>query len=333
MGEQQCDCLFLTETEDQETLCLRPEFTIPVCLEHIKCETPNHRRYVYFDKSFRKVPPNRNGILQAGLVDLDDPDYSTADARSITDAYALLELTMSRRELVTTIGDLGILEAVLTALELPRRWRRRLIRGPGARLPVSVASANVEQPRPEKKLDYRVRDFVARADLTAITAYVANVMTRGGVSPAAGRTPHEIATRLIESAELANTRLSQSTFDVLNSFLSICAPLDRALDQIAGFARSTGLTLGTGFDDFFNRAEALEREGVPLSQLTYDASFSRRLGHHTGLLFEIREPGSERILASGGRYDRLPALLGANRPIPTLGLSVFIDELKLPSAN
>ncbi|AFT90519.1 ATP phosphoribosyltransferase regulatory subunit [Paraburkholderia phenoliruptrix] len=333
MGEQQHGCLFLTESENQEALCLRPEFTIPVCLEHIRCEVTNPRRYVYFDKSFRKRPPSRNGLLQAGLVDLGDPDVPTADARSITDAYTLLQLTVSRRELVTVIGDQEIFEAVLSALQLPRRWQKRLIRGSGLHLRHGAPRADVGQPLPAKNLDAVVKGFLTRADCTAITAYVTNLMTHGGFSRVAGRTPSEIATRLIESTELSSTRVSQSTFDALNSFLSIRSPLDRAVDEITKFAGSAGLTLGIALDNFVRRAEVLEREGVPLGQLTYDASFSRRLDHHTGLLFEIRAPESDRPLASGGRYDRLPALLGADRHIPAIGLSVFVDEIELPQGT
>ena len=34
-GEDLRRRIFLTESETGETLCLRPEFTIPVCLDHI----------------------------------------------------------------------------------------------------------------------------------------------------------------------------------------------------------------------------------------------------------------------------------------------------------
>ena len=35
-GEDLRRRIFLTESETGETLCLRPEFTIPVCLDHIR---------------------------------------------------------------------------------------------------------------------------------------------------------------------------------------------------------------------------------------------------------------------------------------------------------
>ncbi|MBC8751482.1 MULTISPECIES: ATP phosphoribosyltransferase regulatory subunit [Paraburkholderia] len=329
MGEQQRSALFLTESEDQEMLCLRPEFTVPVCLEYIRSGAPNPRRYVYIDKSFCKEPSSRNGLLQAGLVDFGDSDVPTADARSISDAYALVQLMLSGRELVTVIGDQGLFEAVLAALELPRRWQKRLIRASGLRLRSGANCTTVGHPLRSNHLDFVVRDFLARADWTAMTAYVANVMRQGGLSPAAGRTPQEIAARLIETTELANAQVPQSTFDVVNSFLAIRAPLYQAVDEIAGLAKSAGLTLGIAFDNFVRRSEVLARESGPPDQLTYDASFRRHLDHYTGLLFDIRAPGVDRPLASGGRYDRLPKLLGADRPIPAIGLSAFVDQVQL----
>ncbi|PMS31213.1 ATP phosphoribosyltransferase regulatory subunit [Trinickia symbiotica] len=327
MGEGQRYYFFLTESDIHETLCLRPDFTIPVCLEHLRCGATIPRRYAYFGETFSKRPASRDGLLQAGLVDIGDPDAATADARSIADAYALLEGTLFGHDYATIIGDQAIFKAVLAALEVPGRWQKRLIRAFGAPVRLEAMFAKLAGPMPEMYIDEALKTFLARGHSDALTAYIKDIMSLGSVSPTAGRPPEEIATRLTETIELASARVPQATFDVLKSFLSIRVPLQRAPDEVARFAKSAGLTLGVAFDNFVKRAEVIDKQAVPLQEVTWDASFGRPLDHYTGLVFEIQVPGNDRPLASGGRYDCLATLLGAPQPIPAVGFSVLLTEI------
>ncbi|KAB2865760.1 MAG: ATP phosphoribosyltransferase regulatory subunit, partial [Bauldia sp.] len=52
-GEDLRRRIFLTESETGETLCLRPEFTIPVCRDHIASQAGTPRRYGYLGQVFR----------------------------------------------------------------------------------------------------------------------------------------------------------------------------------------------------------------------------------------------------------------------------------------
>ena len=67
---------------------------------------------------------------------------------------------------------------------------------------------------------------------------------------------------------------------------------------------------------------------LPLGAIHYDAAFGRPLDYYTGLVFEIAVPGAQRPLAGGGRYDRLLTLLGAKKPIPGVGFSVWLDRIE-----
>ena len=53
-GEDLRRRIFLTESETGQTLCLRPEFTIPVCLDHIASQAGTPRRYAYLGNVFRQ---------------------------------------------------------------------------------------------------------------------------------------------------------------------------------------------------------------------------------------------------------------------------------------
>jgi ATP phosphoribosyltransferase regulatory subunit HisZ len=64
------------------------------------------------------------------------------------------------------------------------------------------------------------------------------------------------------------------------------------------------------------------------SAIRYDAAFGRPLDYYTGLVFEISTPGATQPLIGGGRYDRLLTLLGADKPIPGVGFSVWLDRIE-----
>jgi ATP phosphoribosyltransferase regulatory subunit len=81
-GEDLRRRIFLTESETGESLCLRPEFTIPVCRAHIAENVGTPRRYSYLGKVFRQRRDGANEFFQAGVEDLGEPDEAHADARA-----------------------------------------------------------------------------------------------------------------------------------------------------------------------------------------------------------------------------------------------------------
>src|ERR1043165_3133552 len=97
--------IFLTESETGESLCLRPEFTIPVCLRHIESATGTPRRYCYLGEVFRQRREGDNEFYQAGIEDLGETAIATADARAVNDAAQILQNLIPGRKLSLTLGD------------------------------------------------------------------------------------------------------------------------------------------------------------------------------------------------------------------------------------
>ncbi|MER9019453.1 ATP phosphoribosyltransferase regulatory subunit [Mesorhizobium sp. M0898] len=327
-GEDLRRRIFLTESETGQTLCLRPEFTIPVCLDHIASQAGTPRRYSYLGEVFRQRREGGNEFFQAGIEDLGDRDTAAADARSLADAHTLLSLVLPGRELAVTLGDQTIFEAVLAALGLPRGWRMRLARAFGSAPMLEAALADLANPPRNSQLAGAVAALVLDGDLDGLSAHVAGGMEEAGLSATAGRSPSEIARRLIEKAELRSVRLSNEAFAALKSFLAIDVPLDSAAGALESFAIDAGLSLGAALENFAARAAAIESLGLPMSEISYDAAFGRPLDYYTGLVFEIAAQDGDRPLAGGGRYDRLLTLLGAKTPIPGVGFSVWLDRIE-----
>jgi len=326
-GEDLRRRIFLTESETGAALCLRPEFTIPVCIDHIAARAGTPRRYAYLGEVFRQRRDGEAEFFQAGIEDLGETDIAAADARSVADAHALLARTLPGVTLRVTLGDQRLFEAVLAALGLPRGWQKRLARAFGSSEQLAAALDDLANPPQRAALAEPVAGFVADGDPDGLAAHVVGLMERSGLSAGAGRMPQEIARRLIEKAELRSVRLSPDALGALRRFLSIHVALPQAADTLRGFAAEAGISLGSALDLFAARAEAIAAHGLPVDAIAYDAGFGRPLDYYTGLVFEVFAEGSARPLVGGGRYDRLLTLLGADKAIPGVGFSVWLDRI------
>ncbi len=327
-GEDLRRRIFLTESDTGESLCLRPEFTIPVCRDHIAKRAATPQRYAYLGEVFRQRRDGSSEFVQAGLEDLGDTDIARADARSVADAVALAQMAVPGAALGVTLGDQSVFEAVLASLGLPRGWQKRLARAFGSQAMIDAALADLAAPPQSRNLSGELNLIAASGDRAALAAFISGEMSDAGLSPNAGRTPDEIAGRLLEKFELQNLRLPAAALAALKRFLGIHVALADAPAALRDFASGAGNGLGSAIDLFEARCAAIAAAGIDLSAIRYDAAFGRPLDYYTGLVFEIAVPGAAQPLIGGGRYDKLLTLLGADKPIPGVGFSVWLDRIE-----
>lgn len=322
--------IFLTQGEGGESLCLRPDFTIPVCLSHIRTEGALPRRYSYLGLVFRQVRAEGSEFRQAGIEDLGDGRLAAADARALADALAGLAAAGLPGGLDIVLGDQSLFEAFLAALGLPDGWQRRLVRtfGDNALLEAALEDLRLHDGHALAGLDPAFHALAKAKDVAALTAAVGRLMAAGGLSPHAGRTPGEIAARLVEKVAVAEASLSGVALALLRQFLAIDCPLPEATGALRDLAAESGLDFGPALAFFEERNDALTAAQVDLAALRYRAAFGRPIDYYTGMVFEVRSPGAAEPLAGGGRYDRLLTFLGARAPIPAVGFSLWLDRIE-----
>ncbi|MEP7455875.1 ATP phosphoribosyltransferase regulatory subunit [Phyllobacterium sp. SB3] len=329
-GEDLRRRIFLTENETGQSLCLRPEFTIPVCRNHIELNAATPKRYAYLGEVFRQRREGGNEFFQAGIEDLGDANRARADARSLADAFASIRLAAPHTQLETLLGDQAIFEAVLAALGLPRGWQKKLARAFGNPAQLKSLLEDLSSDRQNGDLPGHLSKLVANGDETALAAELEKDMQSAGISPGAGRTPVEIARRLIDKVALASVRLQPKTFAALRDFLAIRIPLQSAAGHLLHFARANEFDLGPALEQFEARAASVVEAGIGHETIIYDASFGRPLDYYTGLVYETRAVNNADLgaIVGGGRYDRLLTMLGAVGSIPGVGFSIWLDRLE-----
>ncbi len=326
--------LYLVQDPAGRELCLRPDYTIPVSRAHLggRAGPPAANRpagYSYLGPVFRDRPGQSapGEFLQAGveLYGIEDRDHADAEVVALSlDAVKRFGLSMPEMRL----GDPSLFMAFVTALDLPEPWPRRL-RGAFGR-PGGLAEALKAPASTEADGRGAFLANLARQDPAAARAAVEDMMAVAGIAPVGGRSPQEIAERMIEKAQLAaDGGLDERARAILTRAAAVSGDPEDALKRFTDLAAEAGLDIEQALVAFARRMLTMGERGVPLDRITFVADFGRRLDYYTGFVFEMFDPlNRERgQVVGGGRYDGLLSRLGAPEPIPAVGCAIWIDRL------
>lgn len=325
-GEELRRRIFVTQSETGEALCLRPEFTIPVCRDHVAAGG-GPARYGYVGTVFRQRRAGPSEFLQAGIEDIGAADTIAADARSVADAAAVLDrLGVVADDRAIVIGDQTVFDAVLAELGLPAGWRLTLAHAFGSDAALAATLERLGRPAPMPAMPEAIAEPARAGDRAALEEAISAQMRAASLPGTGGRTAADIAGRLLAKVEAARLAPDPARLDALRAFLAIAVPLQDAPDALAAWQGTAGLDLAAAIAAFGARIEALEGHGLDPGAIIYRASFGRQLDYYTGLVFEMRGADGA-VFAGGGRYDRLLPLLGAPHPTPGVGFSVWLDRV------
>ncbi|MXN66177.1 ATP phosphoribosyltransferase regulatory subunit [Stappia sp. GBMRC 2046] len=324
--------LYLSADQDGRDLCLRPDFTIPVCRAHVaenKAETA--ARYCYGGPVFRQRPGGTGEFLQAGVEDIGRTDRANADAEVL--ALALDGLgEMGADDLSVRIGDEALFTAVIDGLGLPAVWKRRLRDLFGERDQLDQAISRMEGQARDGEDGARTGVLAALegSDPEAAQAIVEDLLSIAGIATVGGRTAGEIAERFLEQAALSSREgIADEAASTLKRFLDISGAPDAAIESLKAFSADTGIDLAAPLSNFEARLEALDGTKAASVPISFSADFGRRLDYYTGFVFEVHDARNrdKGQIVGGGRYDRLLELLGASMSIPAVGFSIWLDRI------
>jgi ATP phosphoribosyltransferase regulatory subunit len=323
-GEDLRRRLYLTSAEDGTELALRPDYTIPVCLQHIATGPAKRRAdYAYLGPVFRLRPGESGEAIQAGVESLGRTDRVAADADVLKLAFAVAALCGVKRPRVT-IGDSALFAALLDQLDLSRPWQRRLARafGDTPRLKGFIARAN------GKAKITAARSELDGASVTQVKTAVEGHFAATGLGGVGGRTATEIAERFVEKAALTEG-IPAAAAATLTAFLAIKGTPAAALAALRALAKREKLDLAKALDRFEKRAAAFAGHGIDLDRLTFAADFGRRLDYYTGFVFEFRQgKATGEPIIGGGRYDSMTTHIGTSREaVPAVGFAVWLDRI------
>jgi len=312
-GEAMRPRLFVVQAEGGEELALRPDFTIPVARAHLDSGAAAGR-YAYEGKAFRAAPAGSGRaeeFLQLGVEIFGGDDRAAADAEVAALAWASASAG-GRDDLTLTFGDVALFAAFTDSLALAPALAARLKRLFNRPRLLQVELDRADAP-PTEEAAGLVNPLEGVPAAQAETA-LRQLWALAGIEPVGGRPAGEIVRRLGERALASRTPpLTPAEAAAVRGFLAVSGPPEQALTRVRALAGPATDALDAALEGWSRRLAALAGLGVPTDRLTLTAAFGRAFGYYDGVLFEIRSAalGEARPVAAGGRYDGLPARLGA----------------------
>jgi ATP phosphoribosyltransferase regulatory subunit len=326
-GEDFRGRLYLTSDVAGADLCLRPEYTIPVCLAYLASPDAGAPAcYAYGGPVFRFPREGETGageLRQAGLESFGRDDREAADAEILAAALeAAAGAGASALDVAT--GDAGLVSAFLDRLDLPPVWRRRIETGHARGEPLAAIFA----PPANGQEKAGVLAALTKVDAREARALVEDLLSIAGISTVGGRSAAEIAERFLDQAALAEgAGVSAETHALVDAFFAVEGQIDEATAALRRLAADASLDLAAAIDSLETRSGFLAARGLDLERVRFAASFARRLDYYSGFVFEARAGVDGPPLIGGGRYDRLLRTLGAKSDIPAVGAAIWVDRL------
>ena len=320
-----------TDPEGAE-MCLRPDLTVPTCRYHLTHATKpdSEARYCYCGPAFRFTQGGRapSEFGQAGIEWLAAPDAEASEAQVLALTIAAVKAADLGRYRVK-LGDLRLFHALLDGLEMPKRWRRRLIhhfwRPQTFRETLDRFAALEEQSR--TSISGHV-DAVVAKDIAQTQSWVEIELERQTIPLAGGRSPEEIAARLAEkAADRSAHPLSPDAVKAIDSYLAIEGNAASVLKDLEAVADGEAYRLA--LSQFRRRIDAMCRQGLRPEDFSFAATFGRNLEYYTGFVFQIEADTAQGTLqvAGGGRYDDLLSDIGSPVPVSAVGCAIGTERL------
>jgi ATP phosphoribosyltransferase regulatory subunit len=297
---------YVTSDPVRGEVMLRPDFTVPVVQMHMS-DGAEPARYTYSGEVFRRQeehPDRASEYFQVGYEIFDREDPHAADA----EVFALFADTLAGYQLRAVTGDIGILPAAVQGLQTTDRRKAALMR-------------HIWRPRRFRALMDRFSGKSAvpptRAALVASDDPMANAGQMMGL-----RTEAEITARIAAlKADAVEPALAPEQVEMIDALLKVSEACVFALEQLRDIAVDLP-AISPAVEQFARRCDALEKRGVKVDELAFEASYGRSsMEYYDGFVFgfvNAGQPGSPAI-ATGGRYDAMTRHLGRGDEIPAVG--------------
>jgi ATP phosphoribosyltransferase regulatory subunit len=212
------------------------------------------------------------------------------------------------------MGDVGLFEAFASALEIPPVLAARLRRSLSS--PAALRDAFERSRAPETRRTSPVAALLAGRSEGEAAALLEELWAMSGVTATGGRSAAEIARRLtVRQAEAETPAFTPVNAELMRRFLALDDAPAAVLDGVAALAREAAVDLDAPLQAWALRLAAMERAGAPASRARLTPAFGRAFDYYDGFLFEVRSAAlaADQPVAAGGRYDRLPPVLGGER--------------------
>ena len=295
-------------------LCLRPDLTIASCLRYLEEELKGKEKIFYSGQAYRKVQNKKDSIIrnQVGFEIIGSKDEKNDDKEIINTSLESLQ-SIKYTTGTLTIGNVEIFNLLISKLNIPKRWKLRLIRHfwrekyfndllkrLETNSDVDPTIVEIDKKRYFKMLKEDLSEFIA------------------------GRSINEILKRFDNKIrDPRGASKGKKVSQIIKNFLKIKCPINKAAAELNKFFKKNKINLVVDQKYFPTSKNKISKLNV-----VFSASFGRQLEYYTGMVFkiDIKSKSKNRNIINGGRYDKLISDLGSEKQVPAVGAALNLSN-------
>ena len=308
-GENFRRSMLTFENEDGKVMCLRPDLTVASCIKYL--EKKSKSKIYYSGQAYRRNNKKKSELVndQLGIEILGSKNQSQDDYKVIKTILNSAEKIKSKK-IEIKVGDISLFNRLINSLDMPERWKLRLIR-------------HFWRPKYFEELLKRLEK---NSDIDSVTFdtdkkrfYEMKKMEQDKVI--AGRSISEILKRFDKKIKDPRSfNEGKQIVKIIRSFLKINCKLSKLDETLLNFAKKNNLK-----ENIFKEFKSIQNLKKFNIKVNFITNFGRDIEYYTGIVFEIFSGKKE--IARGGRYDDLLKSLGAKKNVPAVGAAINLNNI------
>ena len=308
-GEKFRSSMLTFESEDGKTMCLRPDLTVASCINFLQKKTSS--KIYYSGQAYRRSNNKASNFIrnQLGIEILGSKNQIQDDFKVINTILSSTKKIKSKK-IQVKVGDISLFKSLINALDMPERWKLRLIR-------------HFWRPNYFEELLKRLEK---NTDIDAVTFdtdkerfYEMKKMDQDKL--VAGRSISEILRRFDKKIKDPRSFSDgKKIVKIIKSFLNINCKLSQLDEKLLDFAKKNNLK-----KNIFKNFKSIQNLKKLKQDVNFITNFGRDVEYYTGIVFEVFSGKKE--IARGGRYDDLLKSLGAKKNIQAVGAAINLKNI------
>jgi len=308
-GENFRRSILAFENEDGKVMCLRPDLTVASCIKFL--EKKSKSKIYYSGQAYRRINKKGADLVndQLGIEILGSKNQLQDDFKVIKTILNSAK-KIKRKKIKIKVGDISLFKKLINSLDMPERWKLRLIR-------------HFWRPKYFEELLKRLEknsdiDSV-KFDTDKKRFYEMKKMEQEKVI--AGRSISEILKRFDKKIKDPRSfNEGKKIVKIIRSFLKIKCQLLKLDKKLLDFAKKNNLN-----KSIFKEFKSIQNLKKLNQEIIFITNFGRDIEYYTGIVFEMLSGTKE--IARGGRYDDLLKSLGAKKNIPAVGAAINLNNI------
>ena len=308
-GENFKRSMLTFENEYGKEMCLRPDLTVASCIKFL--EKKSKSKIYYSGQAYRRTDKKGSDLVndQLGIEIFGSKNQSQDDFKVIKTILNSAKNIKSKK-IQIKVGDIGLFKRLINSLDMPERWKLRLIR-------------HFWRPKYFEELLKRLEK---NSDIDSVTFdtdkkrfFEMKKMEQEKVI--AGRSISEILKRFDKKIKDPRSfNEGKKIVKIIRSFLKIKCQLSKLDNKLVDFAKKNNLK-----KNIFREFKSIQNLKKLNQEVKFITNFGRDIEYYTGIVFEIFSGTKE--IARGGRYDDLLKSLGAKKNIPAVGAAINLNNI------